>query len=218
MSYIVTDRPDFKQQASELGDAMLIPAVDRGELARFIDALFRYADPVSFVSLRTFRDDISEAWRRDLWRIVPAGDQCALVDAADELATAAANADEKVVFCPPICTFITESGADTANVADGLVLTVECDENAAAARETLEDILGPATVIVASGGRDANGEAKLHLHWRLGKVARDNRHADLKELRSLACKLVGAYLWCIRYAGRGHGTARASRSWPRSSN
>jgi len=192
MSYIVTDRPDFKQQASELGDAMLIPAVDRGELARFIDALFRYADPVSFVSLRTFRDDISEAWRRDLWRIVPAGDQCALVDAADELATAAANADVKVVFCPPICTFITESGADTANVADGLVLTVECDENAAAARETLEDILGPATVIVASGGRDANGEAKLHLHWRLGKVARDNRHADLKELRSLACKLVGA--------------------------
>src|SRR6516162_664141 len=107
MSYIGTDPADFKQQASELGEAeaMLIRAVDRGELTRFIDALFRYADPASFVSLRTFRDDIGGSWRPDLWRMVPAGDRNAITDAAVELATAAANADEKVVFCPPVCTF-----------------------------------------------------------------------------------------------------------------
>src|SRR5262249_38284115 len=55
---------------------------------------------------------------------------------------------------------------------NGVALSVECDAKPAEIRRKLEAILGPATVVVASGGvwRDeATGtvEDKLHLHWRL---------------------------------------------------
>ena len=80
------------------------------------------------------------------------------------------------MFCPPVATF---SGRDAkrVNVVDGVALTVELDARPQAARHRLEELLGPATVVVASGGMWLNpetggSEPKLHMHYRLRKPAR----------------------------------------------
>ncbi len=104
---------------------------------------------------------------------------------------------------------------------NGLVLSVECDKAPAAARAKLEALLGPATVLVASGGEwvNADGEIedKLHLHWRLDEPTREpEEHRALKRARSLATVLVGGdasnkpIVHCIRWPGSWHrkGTPR----------
>ena len=61
----------------------------------------------------------------------------------------------------------------------------------------LEGLLGPATLVVRSGGcwiDEQTGEVqdKLHLHWRLTEPTRDAAtHAVLKQARTLAAALVG---------------------------
>lgn len=147
---------------------------DRAEIARFAEALFRRADRGTYAAIRWFPDDKSGGfWRAGLWRWLPInGSFEALVDAAAVDARRCANAPLPVVFCPPIATFTTRHKAEDANVACGLTLSIECDRNPAAARAALEELLGPATVVVASGGTwidPDSGEIapKLHCHWRL---------------------------------------------------
>ena len=60
----------------------------------------------------------------------------------------------------------------------------------------LEQILGPATVVVASGGQWQDPETdevedKLHGHWRLVTPATHEELATLKEARIIACDVVG---------------------------
>jgi hypothetical protein len=169
---------------------------DRDEIAHFVDALFRHANNGTFVSLRAFSND--RPWRTDLWRTVQLSpDRTQLIDDAARCATQAANAATPVVFCPPVATF-NGSKATEANLSDGLVLSVECDARPNEARVKLEELLGPATVIVASGGEwidAATGEVepKLHLHWRLAVPARTpEEHKDLKLARRLAAMIVAA--------------------------
>jgi len=82
--------------------------------------------------------------------------------------------------------------------AEGLALSVECDATPAAARTRLEAILGPATVVIASGGEwtdPATGEVedKLHLHWHLTEPTQTPEdNAVLNEARRLATALVGS--------------------------
>jgi len=76
------------------------------------------------------------------------------------------------------------------------VLTVECDQHPQEARMKLEQILGPATIIVRSGGKWSNGngqsEDKLHLHWRLTSPVIDREGLrKLKRARDIAARLVG---------------------------
>jgi hypothetical protein len=110
----------------------------------------------------------------------------------------AANWDRPAVFCPPLCTFRTHGNAKTDNILEGIVLSVECDRTPAEARGKLEALLGPATVVVESGGEWTNPETgeiepKVHLHWRLKKPAAEAEElALLYEARSLAATLVGA--------------------------
>jgi hypothetical protein len=118
---------------------------------------------------------------------------------AEEDAYRAANAPKKVVFCPPIATFKVKDSAADADIRQGLALSVECDAHPKIAREKLELLLGPATVVVASGGiwtDPATGEphAKLHLHWRLTVPAEGPRLALLKEARRFATRIAGADL------------------------
>ncbi|MBI3441833.1 MAG: hypothetical protein HY052_08565 [Proteobacteria bacterium] len=102
-----------------------------------------------------------------------------------------------MVFCPPIATFSDSKKADEKSLVNGLALSVECDQHAAVAREKLEALLGPATVVVASGGKWTNPatgeiEDKLHLHWRLTEPTRTPEdHRLLKQARTLAASLVG---------------------------
>src|SRR5690606_29399726 len=112
-----------------------------------------------------------------------------LVKEAASLAAACATAPAPVVFAPIPATFRTPDSATENDLANGLALSVECDEWPQAARERLEGLLGPATLVVASGGAWPNPETgeiedKLHLHWRLTEPTTEaDGHRMLKEAR-----------------------------------
>jgi hypothetical protein len=180
--------------------SVVFPEPDRKEIRLFVETMFRHADPGTFVSLRAFRDDADGTWGHESWSS-PKIEETAfssIIAPAAELAEACARAPVPVVFAPPVATFKTANGAAEKDIANGLELCVECDAEPAAARERLENLIGPATLVVASGGSWINpntGEAqdKLHLHWRLTKPTREFAdHVKLKESRRLAKSLVGA--------------------------
>jgi hypothetical protein len=201
--------------------------IDRKEIGIFVDVAFRYADPGTFVALRAFRDDQDGILSPDLWSTPPVKETSlgAIITAASDLAGACAGATERVVFAPPVATFKTANGAAEKDIANGLELCVECDATPEAARRMLEDLLGPATIVVASGGIWIDPETgaeqqKLHLHWRLSEPTREFRdHARLKETRRLAKVLVGAdgsavpLVHPLRWPGSRHrkGEARLAR-------
>lgn len=195
---------------------------DQEQIGAFADALFRYAEPGSFVSLRAFFDDGSERFDITPHRLT--GDPDELTRAAVPIVNRAACETRPVVFCPPIATFQSWQ-ADEASLVNGLALSVECDKLPAAARCKLEALLGPATVVVASGGEwtdPATGEVqdKLHLHWRLNEPTRAKADHDLlKEARTWATMLVGGdnsnkpVVHPIRWPGSWHrkGKPRLTR-------
>ena len=168
---------------------------DRDQIEIFVEALFRYARPANVVvSLRAFYEDEDKAFRITPVRMT--GGLRFLNDVAVDDARRAAQHPDSIVFAPPVATFSTPDGAAESDLAQGLELLVECDQQPQQARRTLEQLLGTATIVVASGGQWLNGgapEPKLHLHWRLRVPA--CTEADLKKLkqaRSLAARLVGA--------------------------
>lgn len=187
---------------------------DGDQIRRFAEALFRYADEETFVSLRAFHDNRNAVFHIQQQQI--ARDNTALILAASDLATKSANASEPVVFCPPIATFSNPRSATEKDLANGLALSVECDQAPQAARQTLEALLGPATIVVRSGGvwvDPGTGEVldKLHLHWRLLEPTRTvPEHHALKRARDLATRLVGGdptnkpAVHPIRWAGSWH--------------
>lgn len=163
-------------------------------LATFVNGLFRYADEGTFVSWRAFRDDTKDAPPVFIAATqIPAEHALAAIAAAGvDYATRAAQHPFPAVFCPPIATFTSDTRAREVDLANGLALSVECDAAPAAARLKLEAILGPATVVVASGGYTDDGEAKLHLHWRLAEPTSDEAsHVLLKRARIMATAIVG---------------------------
>lgn len=196
---------------------------DAATLAAFVDATFRYAEPGSFASLRAFRDDANKVFRITPHCIGETLDDLTAA-AVHEAALAAASA-VPVTFAPPVATFADAGKATEVELANGLALTVECDATPAAARARLEALLGPATVIVASGGEWTNPttneiEPKAHLHWRLSEPTREAAdHARLKEARSLATAMVGGdatnkpVVHPIRWPGSWHrkGSPRLAR-------
>jgi len=140
-----------------------------------------------------------------------------LIDVAEDDARRAAQDPKPIVFCPPLATFREKQGAAEADLVEGLTLSVECDENPAAARATLEPLLGPVTIAVRSGGIwQSNGVsyAKQHLHWRLRAPAQGKEQlAKLKRVREIAAHLVGAdpttapICHPLRWAGSWHRKA-----------
>jgi hypothetical protein len=179
----------------------LSPAIlqaDREELTKFIGTLFRYAASGTFVSLRSFDQFDSKAPPFEITghRINRSLDP--LVEAAAKAAFRAANNEQPIVFAPPIATFVNEHRAAAADLANGLVLSVELDEgNSQAALRRLESILGFATCVVESGSEWIDPESgeitpKIHMHWRLSEptMAQDD-HDKLREARNLASLLVG---------------------------
>jgi hypothetical protein len=173
---------------------------DSRQIRRFFNVLFAYADPNGFVSLRVFPDDedrgppfeivalqvgdISEECQRDL-----------IIDNAIGIARMAAKAERPAVFAPPIATFKIAEHARKQDLLQALTLSVECDQEPNAARAKLEQLLGPATVIVRSGGIWTNGcgefEEKLHGHWRWDRPS-TRELEKIKEARSLAQRIVNA--------------------------
>jgi hypothetical protein len=174
--------------------------VDCGEIERFIDGLFRYAGEGNFVSLRAFAENEANPGKAvfDIRGVRIEGEGLnSLVGQACDMAQHAASANNPIVFCPPIATFNNQSKAREVDLAEMMALSVECDKEPEKARERLEGLLGPATVVVRSGGEwtdPITGEVqnKLHLHWRLSEPATSSEeHRDGKEARALATAIVG---------------------------
>lgn len=162
--------------------------VDGDQIARFHAALFKHASPTAYVSLRGFPDTETGPPY-----VIDAAVNGSAVAKAITIAQQCANASTPIVFAPPVATFDTPDSAAYAHMVDGLVLSVECDQNPGQSLITLEAILGPATLVVASGGRTAAGEDKLHLHWRLKRPTRQAiEHQKLRQARKAAALLVGA--------------------------
>ena len=227
------DSPDRLSTAQHL--RQLVPCsiarttammIDREQLGDFVASLFRYADPDTFVSLRAFDDGEDGKPPFALETVKLNGSELGpLVEQAARLAQRCADADQRIVFCPPVATFRTGASANQQNVANGLALSVECDARPEAARARLEGLLGRATIVVASGGEWTDpdtGEAqdKLHLYWRLTEPTREpGDHDRLKHLRRLAQRLVGAdgtnvpLVHPIRWPGSWHrkSTPRLAR-------
>ena len=191
---------------------------DRDQLEIFIDADFRHAGNKGFVSVRSFY----EGEGTNAFRITPVslvGGLKFLMEVAEDDARRAANEPQPVVFCPPIAVFTDDKYAREQDIALGLAISVECDSHAQEARAKLEQTLGPATLVVRSGGQwtDANtGEVgdKLHVHYRLKTPAQGREAlAKLKYARILATNLVGGdasnkpICHPIRWAGSWHKKA-----------
>lgn len=171
---------------------------NREDLEHLVSSLFPYADEGTFASLRLF-----DQFRRDvpplaILSVKLNGSQTRLIDAALKIAQRGADNEKSTVFAPPIATFRTANGAKGVDLANGLVLSAELDDAPGAARMQLEGLLGPATLVVASGSDwidPATGEvqSKLHLHWRLSEPTRtEDEHTQLRIARTAASLLVGA--------------------------
>ena len=168
---------------------------DRDALIQFVDVMFRNARRDGWVSFRVFADNGKserpvhvQSVRLDDHEFV----ELMLIPAKD-----AANWYQPAVFAPPVATFKDYRNAKTNNLREGVGISAECDQGPSSARVTLEALLGPATVVVESGGEWMNPETgeiepKVHLHWRLRKPAATLEEvAMLYEARSLAATLVG---------------------------
>jgi hypothetical protein len=164
---------------------------DRSAIEIFADAIFRHASQ-GFVAVRSFYEGADKPFR--LSTTPMSGGFRFLVDVCEDDARRAAQFPKPVVFCPPLATFASKDRAREQDITEGLALSVELDENPQQARAKLEELLGPATVVVASGGIWQNGagvEDKLHVHWRLAKPAQGGDLAKLKQSRDLATHIVG---------------------------
>jgi RecA-family ATPase len=173
-------------------------AINAADIERLVKALFPYAEEGTFLvycALHEFEKRgrvLGEAGR-------VSGDLDDIVRRAAKIAEDAANHAEPLVFCPPIATFGFPDGASTADLANGLAISVDIDKaDPDAARERLEGLLGPATVVVESGSEWVDPETgevrkKKHLHWRLSEATKTaEEHEKLREARWLAATLVGA--------------------------
>lgn len=171
---------------------------DKDQLAQFLSLLFRHSDEGTYVSLRAF-DQFDRGQSAVFIEGVPInGSMERVVARATARADEAANRGRAAVFAPPVATFNNPRTASSADVANGVAISVEVDSgDTAAARRRLEHLLGPATVVMHSGGEWIDPETgevhpKVHLHWRLSEPTRTRaEHAKLQEARWAAAVLVG---------------------------
>ena len=185
--------------SSMKGPVMLAPDTplepDRAQIEIFVDAIFRHARN-GVISLRAFYESANKPFR--VTPIPIASGFAFVCDATEDDARRASQYPKPIVFCPPLALFADDQRAREQDIVEGLALSAECDQAPAAARVELERRLGPATVVVHSGGRwknpaSGNDEDKIHLHWRLAKPASGAEQlARLKQARGLVARLVGA--------------------------
>jgi hypothetical protein len=173
--------------------------VDREQIELFTDAMFRYASQGQTVAIRSFLEEVADKPFSATGVKVNGAGLAPVVEAAVREAQLAADFDKAVVFCPPIAGFLNEVEpwrAREQDLNEAFALSVECDKHPERAREILEGLLGPVTVVVTSGGEwvdPATGEvqSKLHLHWRLNKPATGADLARLKQARRFAVMVAG---------------------------
>ena len=207
--------PAQSDAAAEIfaSDSDLVPDMD--EVERFLDLVFCHANNANYVSVCGYEHDRS---KKPLFKKGIRLDDPLLLDELKSLITRAAKNYSPAVFCPPIATFDSMFSATMQHLAEGIAISVECDERPREAIRQLREVLGMPTAVIASGGQRTNSETgeieeKLHAYWRLAVPTRTAEdHAKLRDARALAAKLVGADAAairpCIPCAGRARGTPR----------
>src|SRR6266516_7434747 len=164
-------------------------------MLEYLNAIFCEASSEGYLALRVFRDDKKDAPPIALRSV--RFDDPTLSNQLQELGLLAANGEHPRVFCPPACAFKNGNGARTEDVAEGVVLVIELEENPTLGRRKLEKLLGKASLVNASGGEwlspvTGNHEPKLHLHYRLkATTSTQVEHAKLSEARKLAATYAG---------------------------
>lgn len=201
-------------KAAGVATACLV--VDRGQIALFTTTIFKHAPASTFLPLSTFYD---KGERRDgvPWRVEwLACDVARVIERAAVRAQMSADHPARVVFAPPLATFVTPDKATAANLAAAFAISVECDADAPQSVARLTSIIGMPTMVVASGGINIDPQTgaitdRLHAHWRLSKPA--TTATDLVLARRLACALAGSDATSInpvhpmRWAGSWHRKA-----------
>jgi hypothetical protein len=201
----------FHEMDNDDGTARLQPYRDQIEI--FVEALLRHAGSQGFVSVRSFFENDDRPFRISPTSLK--GGPRFLIDVAEDDARRAAQFPRPVVFCPPLAVFSNNKYAREIDIVLGPVLSVECDRHPQQAIAKLESLLGPPTIVVASGGKwidPQTGEIqdKLHLHWRLRSAARGGDLPKLKQARDLAARIVGgdpsnkSVVHPIRWPGSWH--------------
>jgi hypothetical protein len=183
------------QQAREVPPDRLL--VNEDQIRAFVQAIFCYAAEESVISLRIFDENSATQWALSKIPIrLNGGGLDELIEAAIAQAQFAAEHPQRTVFCPPLVGLSNRKTAKEKDVREAYALSVECDQAPEDARQRLEILLGPATVIVASGGLWTDPETgeiqpKVHLHWRLKEPATGDDLPRLKHTRRLATTFVG---------------------------
>jgi AAA domain/Primase C terminal 2 (PriCT-2) len=205
--------------------AEALPEVDRSQLETFIRTVFKHATG-GYVSLRTFSDKDRNKKPTRMTSVKHNGTNLDdLIKQAYYEAIRAAHNPKKAVFCPPTATFTNSKHAREIDLHEGLVLSIECDKCPREALTKLEALLGPATLVVHSGGEWTNPETgetepKLHVYYLLKIPARGKDELKkLKQARALATKFVGgdasnvSIVHPIRWPGSVHrkGTPKLCR-------
>ncbi|MBB4194050.1 hypothetical protein GGE45_003573 [Rhizobium aethiopicum] len=173
---------------------------DPNEMQRFVHAVFKRCvgdDRKPFggrLALRAFTNEKGNAPVLTEWEPLAGKPVASAVEAATRVARR--PADQAAVFAPPVCVFNEHGKASEADVLAGPAIIVDLDGNPTSGRQTLEAVLGPATLVVASGGiwtaPDGSPEPKLHLYWRLTSPAVTNEEkALLRTVRKQAAELAG---------------------------
>jgi predicted P-loop ATPase len=168
---------------------------DRSELERFVRTVFAHAAPQSEIDLRAFYD--AKATRAAFRRKRIAWDPVKVIDAAATLIDDASLTPEGVVFCPPVCTFKPGTTQARENdVFQGVAISIELDREPSAALKKAVSVIGPPTLVVASGGvwHDEvfdEDQDKLHVYWVLSAPATgDSELTKLKHARRLLTGIV----------------------------
>jgi hypothetical protein len=171
---------------------------DGDQLEIFVEGVFRHCGDRGAVSLRAFYEfDSKKPFR--ITSVPLTGGLKFLMEVAVDDARRAAQDPKPVVFCPPLAVFdaSVKGRAREEDILEAPALSVELDQNPRVALAALERIIGPATLVIRSGGQwidPASGEPqdRLHGHWRFDQPVRGpDVRTKLKRARRLATVLAG---------------------------
>jgi hypothetical protein len=142
-------------------------------LSQFINTIFLHATN-GYVQFRMFIDGQDKKPWGYPWKAVPVSDRELLLHWATTLASQAALSEDKVNFCPPVCTLIGPTTARIEDTCEGVAIMVECDHQPVLSQQALVYVLGTPTLVIKSGGVWIDPETqeeqdKAHLYWRLAQ-------------------------------------------------
>lgn len=163
---------------------------DKKELKVFFRALFKKAKD-GYISLRGFKDDKTLVFKPESYLF----NDSQILTSSVRLVNLTATIP-KAVFCTPIATFKTRDKATEEMIANGIAISVDFDDvDPHKSRDLLEGILGPATLVITSGGQWQDNQTcdlkpKLHMHWRLtNPTTTPEDHERLKQVRKRAAQI-----------------------------